>query len=304
MSLRRRTRIVPLAVMIAAGIGIAGCQRRAAAPHPVAAAHYVVGSAWQGDGGAWFYPKEQFDYHATGLAVVQGPHPSSLTADGELFDPEALAGAHQTLQLPAILSVTDLETGRSIQIRLNDRGPAAQGRLLAVTPAAARLLGMHPGTPTRVAISLDSGPSRQLASQVPGSNQLPMTAAPVEAVQEQSLGPPGSPASALPQTTIGAASPAGPQAGDSAPVPDRLPPRVTQGIADPGMLWIDGGQFNQRSYADQVAAEINGAVSSDGQGREVVYSVREGPFQRTPDADAALDQARRAGVTGARIIVE
>ena len=85
---------------------------------------------------------------------------------------------------------------------------------------------------------------------------------------------------------------------------DRLPLVVQQGVPDPGALWIDGGQFGQRGYADQVAAELGGSVRSEGQGRQVVYTVREGPFQRTSDADAALDQARRAGVTGARIIVE
>ena len=292
-----------LAVALAAGIGIAGCQHRATTPRPVPAPHYVVGSAWQGDDGAWFYPKEQLDYRATGLAVVQASHPAALTADGEAYDPEALAGAHQTLQLPAILSVTDLETGRTIQIRLNDRGPTAQGRLLAVTPAAARLLGMQAGTPTRVAVSMESGLSRRLAAQVPGSTQLPISAAPVEGVEEQALGAPGSPAAATPSNPGSPATLPGID-NDTAPIPDRLPARVTQGAAQPGMLWIDCGQFNQRSYADQIAAEIGGSVSSDGEGREIVYSVRAGPFQRTPDADAALDQARRAGVTGARIIVE
>ena len=306
MSLPPGTRLLPLAVALLATIGVAACQRRAPPQRPASAPHYVVGSAWQGEAGTWFYPKEQLDYRATGLAVVQAAHAAALTSDGEAYDPEALAGAHQTLQLPSIVSVTNLENGRIIMLRLNDRGPVAQGRLLAVTPAAARLLGMQAGTATRVAISLESGLSRRLAAQVPGSTQLAISAAPVEGVQEQTLGAPGAP---LPApggsgTMSQVASPDPDPTSDSTPIPDHLPARVTQGTAQPGMLWIDAGQFNQRSYADQIAAGIGGSVSSEGQGRQIVYSVREGPFQRTTDADAALDQARRSGVTGARIIVE
>ena len=85
---------------------------------------------------------------------------------------------------------------------------------------------------------------------------------------------------------------------------DGLPPVVQQGFPDPGALWIDGGQFGERGYADRIAAELGGSVRSEGRGRQVVHVVRVGPFQRSSDADAALDQARHAGVTGARIIVE
>ena len=123
----------------------------------------------------------------------------------------------------------------------------------------------------------------------------------MEGVQEQSLALPGTHMAGPPDAQI-AERPA--LTADAAAADDRLPPVVQQGSSDPGALWIDGGQFGQRGYADQIAMELGGSVRSEGQGRQVVYIVREGPFQRTSDADAALDQARHAGVTGARIIVE
>ncbi|MGI4748118.1 MAG: RlpA-like double-psi beta-barrel domain-containing protein [Janthinobacterium lividum] len=293
-----RHRIAALAVVLA----IAGCQRKTTPTPPVPTPHYVVGSPWQGEPGTWFYPKEQLDYHATGLAVVEQPHGQALTADGEIYDAEAVAASHQTLQLPSILHVTNLENGRSILVRVNDRGPPGQGRLLALTKGTARLLDIQPGSTTRIDIAMDTGLSRRLAEQSASGPHLDIATAPVEGVQEQALGAAGMSGPATVQSPAPGSGVS--SATDEARVPDHLPPRLQQGRPDPGALWIDAGQFNQRSYADEIATSIGGSVRSDGQGRQIVYSVRAGPFQRTSDADAALDQARRAGVTGARIIVE
>lgn len=292
-----RKPVAALAVVLA----VAGCQRKIAPAAPTPAPHYVVGSPWQGELGTWFYPKEQLEYHATGLAVVEQAHAQALTADGEAYDASAVAAAHQTLQLPSVLRVTNLENGRSILVRVNDRGPSAQGRLLALTQGAARLLDIQPGATTRVDLEMDAGLSRRLAEQSPSGPHLDIAAAPVEGVQEQMLGAPGSSAPAMQAPVPGHGYA---PTTDEARVPDKLPPRLQQASPEPGALWIDAGQFNQRSYADQIGASIGGSVRSDGQGRQIIYSVRVGPFQRTSDADAALDQARRAGVTGAHIIVE
>ncbi len=283
---------------------LSGCHHRQQPPAPAANPYYVVGAPWQGADGAWFYPREQPDYHATGLATIQPAPSSGLTADGERFDPDAMAASHQSLQLPCVLTVRNLENGRTILVRANDRGPAQQGRVLGLTPRAATLLGMADGLPVRVDITLDQVRSRTASEGTGGGPRLDIVAAPVEGVQEQPLpvpghdvggtiatGPAGDPERRPPATADGTAD-------------NRLPPIAQQGVADPGALWIDCGQFNRRSYADRIASELGASVGNAGQGREVVYTVREGPFQRTADADAALDRARRAGVTGARIIVE
>ncbi len=279
---------------------MSGCHRRQELPSLVPHPHYVVGAAWQGMDNAWFYPREQLHYHATGLAIVMPTPSGGLTTDGERFDPSAMAAAHQTLQLPCVITVRNLENGRTALVRVNHRGPTQQGRLLGLTPRAASLLGLSPGVPVRVEISLDPARSQAASEGVSGSPRLEITAAPVESVQEQSLSTPGRDAAFL--NTAPTHRPAA--VADAAGADDRLPPVVQQGPSDPGALWIDGGQFGQRGYADRIATQLGGSVRSEGQGRQMVYFVREGPFQRTSDADAALDQARRAGVTGARIIVE
>ena len=64
-----------------------------------------------------------------------------ITVDNETYDPNALAAASPVLPLPSIVTITNLVNGRSMDVRVNDRGPAIPGRVIAVTPRVASLLG-------------------------------------------------------------------------------------------------------------------------------------------------------------------
>jgi len=68
---------------------------------------------------------------------------SGKTAIGEKFKAGAMAGAHKTVPLPATMRVTNLNNGRSVVIRVNDRGPFIEGRVVDVTPAVAKKLGFY-----------------------------------------------------------------------------------------------------------------------------------------------------------------
>ena len=181
---RRLRRAAPLLLAAA----LAGCTAPGG-PAPVPTpAHYVVGEPYR-TGGVWRYPREQFAYTDTGLATVLSRDPGP-TADGEAFDPDLLTAAHRTLQLPAVARVTNLQTGRAILVRLNDRGPEAPGRLIAVTPRAAALLGVSGTAPFRVRVELAETESRQLATALATAAPLQMASAPVGSVQAESLAPP------------------------------------------------------------------------------------------------------------------
>ena len=271
-----------------------------APPQPAAAPHYVLGSAYQA-AGHWYYPAEDYGLDSTGIAGVQAM-PSGLTADGERPDPGALTAAMQTIQLPAIVQVTNLENGRQVLVRVNDRGPASPARLIAVSPRAAALLAMPPGGAARVRVQLDGVLSRRLVEQFGGGPRLQIATAPAGAITAQTLPPMGGGA-AGPTQTIGSDAPeaAGPA------VPDRLPERVTSTIANPGTLTLHCGSFGRFTYANQVAARLSGLgadVVRSRDGRQTTYAVRAGPFATIAQADAALDQALRAGVVDARITVE
>ena len=76
------------------------------------------------------------------------------TSLGEKVQPWHLIGAHKTLPLPCLVKVTNVENGKSVNIRINDRGPFIAGRILDVSPRAAKKLGFHDQgiTQTRVQV--------------------------------------------------------------------------------------------------------------------------------------------------------
>lgn len=78
-----------------------------------------------------------------GIASWYGnQHQGRLTASGERFDERKLTAAHRTLPLDTKLKVTNLENGRSIEVKVNDRGPYIPGRVLDLSTQAAKMLGM------------------------------------------------------------------------------------------------------------------------------------------------------------------
>lgn len=102
---------------------------------------YKVGDPYQVDG-RWYVPAEQPDYDEVGMASWYGDaFHAKATANGELFDMTALSAAHKTLPLPSIVEVTNLGNGRRIRVRVNDRGPFVDGRILDLSRAAANELG-------------------------------------------------------------------------------------------------------------------------------------------------------------------
>jgi rare lipoprotein A len=76
-----------------------------------------------------------------GIAAVYSLESGSSTASGQKLDPEALTAAHRTLPLGTRVRVTNRKNGRSVIVTINDRGPFTRGRIIDLTPAAARVLG-------------------------------------------------------------------------------------------------------------------------------------------------------------------
>jgi rare lipoprotein A len=105
--------------------------------------------------GVWYTPRVDYDYDETGTASWYGPgFDQHATADGEIYDMNDLSAAHKTLPLPSVVAVTNLQNGRELQLRVNDRGPFVDGRLIDVSRRAAQLLGFEgSGTaPVRIKI--------------------------------------------------------------------------------------------------------------------------------------------------------
>ncbi|WP_264813440.1 septal ring lytic transglycosylase RlpA family protein, partial [Acetobacter oeni] len=278
----------------------AGCHPTGPAVTPLPHVHYEVGAPWVANG-VWHYPHQEFAYRETGLAVIDAPAQAPrLTADGELYDPMVMAGAHPTLQLPVMVSVRNMENGRTITIRLNDRGPANRGRLVSLTPQAAAALAIA-HEPAQVEITELELPSRTYAETLPGGPLLDMQAAPVADVRQETLDSAGQ------RTAVPTASPSGGAGTTASSTPTALPAlpvTVTQGWATPGSLWVEAGRFTERRYAALAATRAGGTVWHPSESNGPAWVVRVGPFTRAEDADAALDRALNDGLTGAQIIVE
>ncbi|RVD31404.1 septal ring lytic transglycosylase RlpA family protein, partial [Mesorhizobium sp. M4B.F.Ca.ET.017.02.2.1] len=91
--------------------------------------------------GKWYYPKEDKRYRKVGLASWYGDaFHGRLTANGEVYDTAQLTAAHPTMPLPSYARVTNLETGSSVIVRVNDRGPYHEGRIIDVSQRAAQML--------------------------------------------------------------------------------------------------------------------------------------------------------------------
>ncbi|MDX8394840.1 MAG: septal ring lytic transglycosylase RlpA family protein [Mariprofundaceae bacterium] len=92
--------------------------------------------------GQWYYPLETSDgYDARGVASWYGKKfHGKKTANGERYDMYTMSAAHKTLPLPTMARVTNLENGKSVIVRINDRGPFAKSRIIDLSYAAARAL--------------------------------------------------------------------------------------------------------------------------------------------------------------------
>ncbi len=291
---------------LAAALALAACTPQG--PEPQAGTpHYVVGQPYR-IGGVWRYPAEQFDADETGLATVE-TRSTGLTADGEAVDPQAMAAAHPTLQLPAIVRVTNLDNGYQVLVRVNDRGPADPGRVIALTPRAMALLRPADPQTVRVRVEVMQAESLRLASDVDGAEapRLALAVVPLGEVTSQALPPPPGAAGAPPRVAAAAAPTPHPTLA-APPVPLRLPETVTRTAPHPTSLYVDVAGFGHADYAVLLQRRLAplGAtvVLDDAAPREAAYRVRIGPLAGAAGADATLARVIAAGFGDARIVAQ
>jgi rare lipoprotein A len=266
--------------------------------------HYVLGKPYQ-VGSVWFYPRESFDLDETGLAAVATGDAVRLTTDGEVFDQTILAAGNPTIQLPAIARLTNLENGREVTIRLNDRGSGDPRRLVEITRRTAHLLGMAADGVAQVRLRILPNESHAAADALPGAPSLALTAAPRGGVEVAELAPPPGV-----RQGNGRAIPVAPVARPAeapAPAPPmRMPEAVTQTVPRPGQLMVELDTFEDYQYAAVQRAKMGGAgarIVSLVDGRTHRFRVEVGPLADVAHADSVLDQALASGIPDARIVV-
>lgn len=265
-----------LIVILMGTAALAACatpQPRFAAKHPAAGptpgqlpngagGRYKVGAPYE-VAGVWYVPKEEPSYDQEGIATWYGAsHHLKTTANGEVFDRFALSGAHTTLPLPSIVEVTNTANGKTVQVRLNDRGPFAGGALIDVSQEAARQLGFEQQGQARVRVRY-VGPA-PLGAPDAGLRYANYTSSPTPGAQ-----PPAAPLPyaglGAPPSTIASAAPV-----TSQPLsPIAVAPAPAPVATSSGLYRVQAGAFADPVNAQKVVSQLGSAV---------VASVE--PFQR------------------------
>ncbi len=272
---------------------------------------FVVGEPYS-MGGVWSYPREDYALAESGLAAaLPDAARGRRTANGEVHDPGALVAAHRTLQLPAVVRVWNLDTGREVRVRVNDRGPAEAGRFIGLSRRAAELLGIRADEPARVRVAVDAELSRAAVAGLPGAEgpRLAVATAPLATVEREQLAPPpgargtgngGRPELVRPAPTSVEAP--GPPRRSTTPA--RLPEEVAQRGAVPSRLFVEAGIFFRRDLAERRAIALGGRAEASGQGPRPQHRVLFGPFATVAEADRALEAALRRGIPDAKIVLD
>ena len=291
-------------------------------PGPGKPAPYKIGKPYQVNG-VWYYPKADYEYRQTGIASWYGPgFHGKRTANGEIYDENGLTAAHKTLPMPSMVRVTNLENGRSIQVRVNDRGPFEAGRVIDMTRRGAQLLGFINQGTARVRVDIMPEESQQLAALASrsGGDQVPPPpkAAPVGEVTGGGLAPlagskvtPGQPQAGQPKAgqplpgAQPAAQPGTNVASVAVPQPDG---KVTQVAVKPTSIYIQAGAFLRRSNANQLGGQLRKygpvRVTPIKVERQNYYRVRIGPIASVTEADKTLKRMIADGHPESRIVVD
>ncbi|WP_416896906.1 MAG: septal ring lytic transglycosylase RlpA family protein [Minwuia sp.] len=254
--------------------------------------------------GVRYTPVEDPEYDETGIASWYGePFHGRATSTGEIFDMNKISAAHKTLPLPATVEVTNLENGRILTVRVNDRGPFVQGRIIDLSRRAAQLLGFEKDGVARVRVRLASSPDDQFVMR-------PVKTAPKERTQVAAA--PRATVSAEPLPGVEAPKPAIPEtARVTPPAPKATAPEtaeIRRAVPPPTQIFVQAGAFSDYQNALRLRARLAAlgdvAVSHALVRNRDFYRVRVGPLADVAAADRTLARVISTGTDDARIVVE
>ena len=229
--------------------------------------------------GRTYVPMRDDSYDAVGVSSWYGPNfHGRPTSNGEIFDQNALTAAHTTLPLPSLIEVTNLGNGRRIVLRLNDRGPFADDRILDVSRAAARELGF-------LGAGLADVRVRYLGPADAQDRAAPSRVFTADDIADDPIA----------ARVMAEATPSG--AGADRPV---------ETISAEMQLGLQAGSFSQRSNAEAMRRRVSTAGTSWIEDASVngrrVYRVIMGPWTSRRDANQARRELARLGIRDARIV--
>ena len=275
---------------------------------PYRGGKYKVGDPYTING-ITYTPEEDFSYRETGIASWYGPgfHAKS-TANGEDYDQDLLTAAHKTLPLPSFVRVTNLDNGRKVVLRVNDRGPFAEGRILDLSKGAAEALGCKNTGLARVRVEVIEEETRRLAGfmkanqgnrRYAAKKSKPAVTQREMATEAGILVPQKAPLVVERQEILMASL-------DDRDVSTATPVPVQSSAPPSSGIFIQAGAFSNADNAHRLKQRLDGLgpvnvvpiTTANGS----LYRVRLGPLADEASARRALDAAHDAGVADARLV--
>jgi len=282
-------------------------------PVPKGGGYYQVGKPYQ-VAGQWFQPSEDPAYDRVGSASWYGElFHGRRTANGEIYDMDRLSAAHPTLPLPTYARVTNLNNGRSIVVRVNDRGPFKRDRIIDLSRRSADLLGFRNHGTATVRVKYlgraplngdDSYEKRYLTQQTWAHPTLKRRtpAAPGNFVRREKVLVANRETLSQPQRLAPPQSEAAPRAESTQSI---SPSPKTK--AEATGLMIQAGTFKNKDNVERARTTLSSIapvdVSSVAVRKDLYFRVRVGPFVDRSEAKAALVKVTKAGYRGAKVVM-
>ncbi len=282
-----------------------------------------IGTPYQ-VGSMTYTPADIAAYDEVGYASWYGAELQGRnTANGEIFLPASITAAHKTLPMPSYVEVTSLDTGRTILARVNDRGPFANDRLIDLSEAAAKQLGITAQGVAGVRVRKVNPPEQERAMLRSGQSAPTRIDTPqslLKVLRDKLVKLP------RPTTIAGAAKPVpvmqgttGTQnqattgqssdgrfvrEGTGASVKNGSKPAVKPAPIQAGSAGyvVQIAAFSTRQRADELARKMGARVAASSDGR--LFRVRFGPFATEAEGQNALADAQKRGYPQARLFRE
>lgn len=237
---------------------------------------YKVGKPYQ-IFGQWYYPKEDYSYSEVGMASWYGEDfHHKKTANGEKYDMHTLTAAHRTLPLPSIVKVTNLENGRSLILRVNDRGPYAKSRIIDISKRGAQLLGYQTKGVAKVRVEVLEEESKKLKAALTGGAVEPVMYAKSTPIKKY-----------------------------QAPEPNELI-GYGKSFGSEKTFFVQAGSFSKHEAAKDLSSKLSKFGKSKIAQADIdgsrFYRVRLGPFNFQEEAEVTLAKVKNFGIYNAKIV--
>jgi len=324
-----KSKWLPFTALFLLPIILSGCSgdpcKKTIAPKKATSKPYVIK-------GVTYEPQEHYEYEDEGTASYYGVRDGfhgKKTATGEIYDAHRITAAHKTLPLPSIVRVTNLENGRSLTVKVNDRGPFPKGRIIDVSEKCAQLLGFYGKGTAKVRVQ--SLVEETLALHKDPHGHVPLMMASADSPAQPVILPPSN----LPQPKK-----SGKVMMASAPAPKQRPgwnavneliqtpkkgttyaqnsPKLNQNptvplaaAVTPGGYFIRAGTFSRLQNAEKLSNKLKPLtqqvpvrLNTVAINKTPMFTVKVGPVKNTEEAEKLIQIMAKAGHYDAQIIKE